>query len=100
MKPTDYLALFKDDRLAKYGAGLATPREAGEIEGAMVQFTPETAHYWAGPFPGNYAAMIVRDYGLDPKARLISRAEYQRRRFEDMKQYARKNRRKTPIRSQ
>lgn len=33
----------------------------------MLRFTPETAHNWAGPFPGGYAAFSILNFQGQPK---------------------------------
>jgi len=87
MRPADYLELHPTEG---YGTALAT----GHVHGTMLQFTPETARRWGGPFEGGYCACVIYDYTNDPTFKhwlpLPTLAQYKEARFKDRQKSARK----------
>lgn len=65
-----YLELYPD-HTTQYGNDFATQPPVWEVASTMVLFNEETACQWGGPYPGNYAIAMIKDYRLDLGYRLL-----------------------------
>lgn len=66
MTLNEYLAQYgslMQDHMRSYVRGLASDSGYGRhIRGGVLQFTPETASSWGGPFEGGFAAYRLTDH--------------------------------------